>query len=62
MSDYFQRMARHIAKLSKTPGWGAYTRHWAKDLEQDKSGAYAGIVQAVRELLKSSNEQKENGD
>lgn len=59
--DYFTRMVHHIAQLSKTPGWGAYARQWAKDLEADRSGVWTGLVEAVRELLKSSAEAQKSG-
>jgi hypothetical protein len=59
--NYFASMVAHIARLSKTPGWGAYARQWAKDLEADKSGAWTGLVEAVRESLKSSADQPKSG-
>lgn len=59
--EYFTRMVSHIARLSKTPGWGAYARQWAKDLEEDRSEAYKGLVEAVRESLKSSSDQPKSG-
>ena len=61
MANYFARMVAHIARLSKTPGWGAYARQWAKDLEADKSGVWTGLVEAVRESLKSSADQPKSG-
>jgi hypothetical protein len=61
MPDYFTRMVSHIARLSKTPGWGAYARQWAKDLEADRSGVWTGLVEAVREQLKSSAEAPKSG-
>lgn len=59
--DYFTSMVARIARLSKTPGWGAFARQWAKDLEADQSGAFTGLVEAVRELLKSSAEAPKSG-
>ena len=59
--NYFPRMVAHIARLSKTPGWGAYARQWAKDLEADRSGVWTGLVEAVRESLKSSSDQPKSG-
>ncbi len=59
--NYFTDMVQHIARLSKTPGWGAYARQWAKDLESDKSGVWTGLVEAVRESLKSSSDQPKSG-
>jgi hypothetical protein len=60
--NYFAHMVAHIARLSKTPGWGAYARQWAKDLESDKSGVWTGLVEAVRESLKSSADQQKSGE
>lgn len=61
MPDYFKRAVAHIAQLSKTPGWRAYSRQWAEDLQAHPSGAYAGLVEAVRESLKSCGEAPKNG-
>lgn len=61
MADYFTIMVSHIAQLSKTPGWGAYARQWAKELEADRSGAFKGLIEAVRESLKSYSSQQKNG-
>ena len=54
-------MVDHIATLSKTPGWGAYARQWARDLEADQSGVWEGLIEAVRERLKSLSEQQKIG-
>jgi hypothetical protein len=62
MADYFTSMVAHIAQLSKTPGWGAYARQWAKELEADRSGAFEGLIEAVREHLKSSADQPKSGE
>ncbi len=59
--NYFARMVAHIARLSRTPGWGAYARQWAKDLEADRSGVFKGLVEAVRESLKCSDAAPKSG-
>ena len=59
--DHFTRMVDHIARLSKTPGWGAYARQWAKELEADQSGVWDGLIEAVRERLKSLGAQQKSG-
>jgi hypothetical protein len=52
--NYFADMVQHIAQLSKTPGWGAYARQWAKDLEaDDRARVWTGLVEAVRSHLAS---------
>jgi hypothetical protein len=61
-APHFVEMVGHIARLSKTPGWGAYARDWAKHLEADKSGVWIGLVEAVRESLKSSDDQQKSGE
>ena len=61
MPDYFTRMVSHIARLSKTPGWGAYARQWAKDLEADRSGVWTGLVEAVRSHIASLSEAPKSG-
>jgi hypothetical protein len=58
---YFIALADHIAQLSKKPGWLPFCRQWAKDLEDDPSGAFKGITEAVRSRLKSSTEQQKTG-
>jgi hypothetical protein len=62
MADYFTSMVAHIAQLSKTPGWGAYARQLAKELEADRSGAFKGLIEAVRESLKSCADQQQSGE
>ena len=59
--NYFTDMVAEIARLSKVPGWRAWARQWAMDLDAEPSGAYRGLVEAVRESLKSSDAVQKNG-
>jgi hypothetical protein len=59
--NYFTDMVAEIARLSQTPGWKAWARQWAMDLDAEPSGAYKGLVEAVRESLKSSDAVQKNG-
>jgi hypothetical protein len=59
--NYFTDMVAEIARLSKVPGWKAWARQWAMDLDAEPSGAYRGLVEAVRGSLKSSDAVQKNG-
>jgi hypothetical protein len=59
--NYFTDMVAEIARLSQTPGWKAWARQWAMDLDAEPSGAYKGLVEAVRESLKSSDAVQKSG-
>jgi hypothetical protein len=59
--NYFTDMVAEIARLSKVPGWKAWARQWAMDLDAEPSGAYRGLVEAVRESLKSSDAVQKSG-
>jgi hypothetical protein len=59
--NYFTDMVAEIARLSKVPGWKAWARQWAMDLDAEPSEAYKGLVEAVRESLKSSDAVQKNG-
>jgi hypothetical protein len=59
--NYFTDMVAEIARLSKVPGWKAWARQWAMDLDAEPSGAYKGLVEAVRESLKSSDAVPKSG-
>lgn len=42
----------YYAKLSKHEGWLDYVRHRVKELEQDQTGMYLGLSQAVAQRIK----------
>lgn len=58
MQGYFEVMVCHITKLAMTPGWLAYARDFAAELDAEKSGAYAGIVEAVRVRIAEEKAKK----
>ena len=60
--NYFTDMVAEITRLSKVPGWKAWARQWAMNLDAEPSGAYKGLVEAVRESLKSSADQPKSGE
>jgi hypothetical protein len=43
----------HYAKLAKMSGWIDYVRHTVKELEQDPSGLWVGLGQAIAQRLKN---------
>jgi hypothetical protein len=59
--NYFTDMVAEIARISKVPGWRAWARQWAMDLDAEPSGAYKGLVEAVRESLKFSDAVQKSG-
>ena len=42
----------YYAKLAKHEGWLDYVRHRVKELEQDQTGMYKGLAQAVAQRIK----------
>ncbi len=60
--NYFTDMVAEIARLSQKPGWKSWARQWAMDLDAEQSGAFRGLVEAVREKLKSSDDQQKSGE
>jgi hypothetical protein len=61
MGNYFEDTAAHIARLYQTPGWRAWARQWARELEEHPSGAFKGLVEAVRSRLASLSDQQKTG-
>ena len=59
--SYFTNMVAHIVRLAKMPAWKAWAKQWAQELEADKSGAYKGLLAAVRSRLESSSAAPKNG-
>ena len=59
--NYFEEMVSRIARLATMPAWKAWAKQWAKELEADQSGAYTGLVEAVRSHLKSCAEAPKSG-
>lgn len=59
--NHYTRMVDHIAKLAMTPGWRAYAKEWAQELQACKSGVWSGLVAAVRLRLASLSAAPKNG-
>ncbi len=60
MNNYYAKMVLHVARLSKTPGWLAYTKQFAEELEAEQPEMYSGLCNDVREVLKSSEEKSKD--
>ena len=46
----------HYAKLAMMPGWVDYVRHQVKKMEQDPSGLWIGLGQAIAIRMKELND------
>jgi hypothetical protein len=54
----FQQQVQHLARMAQTPGWRAYARARAVELEADQSGLFVGLVDAVRSVLATGGPAK----
>ena len=54
-NQVFEQQVEHLTKMALQKGWIAYAKQRAQELEQDSSGLFKGIVEAVRERV---NERK----
>ena len=50
-----EKQIQHLTDMALKPGWIAYAKARAEELENDQSGLFKGIVEEVRERL---NERK----
>ena len=50
-----EKQVQHLTDMALKPGWIAYAKARAQELENDQSGLFKGIVEEVRERL---NERK----
>ena len=50
-----EKQLQHLTDMVLKPGWMAYAKARALELENDQSGLFKGIVEEVRERL---NERK----
>lgn len=46
--NYYEKMVQHLARLAIDPAWKAEAKRFAQELEDDQSGAFKGIIEAVR--------------
>jgi hypothetical protein len=51
MSDYFERLVEHYARLASQPSWIDHARHQVMRLEKDPCQAFKGLGQAVKQKL-----------
>jgi beta-lactamase class D len=51
----FEQQVEHLTKMALQKGWIAYAKQRAQELEDDQSGLWVGLVEAVRERV---NERK----
>jgi len=54
-NQVFEQQVEHLTKMALQKGWIAYAKQRAQELENDPSGLWVGLVEAVRERL---NERK----
>jgi len=54
-NQVFEQQVEHLTKMALQKGWIAYAKQRAKELEEDQSGIFKGLVEAVRERV---NERK----
>lgn len=51
----FQEQVEHLTKMALQKGWVAYAKQRAQELENDQTGIFKGLIEAVRERV---NERK----
>jgi len=54
-NQVFEQQVEHLTKMALQKGWVAYAKKRAEELEEDPSGIFKGLVEAVRERV---NERK----
>ena len=54
-NQVFEQQVEHLTKMALQKGWIAYAKERAKELEDDQTGIFKGLVEAVRERV---NERK----
>ena len=54
-NQVFEQQVEHLTKMALQKGWIAYAKKRAQDLEDDQSGLWVGLVEAVRQRV---NERK----
>ena len=55
LTQVFEQQVEHLTKMALQKGWIAYAKQRAQELEDDHTGIFKGLVEAVRERL---NERK----
>ena len=54
-NQVFDQQVEHLTKMALQKGWIHYAKQRAQELEDDQSGLFKGLVEAVRERV---NERK----
>jgi hypothetical protein len=54
-NQVFEQQVEHLTKMALQKGWIAYAKKRAQELEDDQTGIFKGLVEAVRERV---NERK----
>ena len=54
-NQIFEQQVEHLTKMALQKGWIPYAKQRAQELEDDQSGIFKGLVEAVRERV---NERK----
>jgi hypothetical protein len=54
-NQVFEQQVEHLTKMALQKSWIAYAKQRAQELEEDQSGIFKGLVEAVRERV---NERK----
>lgn len=54
-NQVFEQQVEHLTKMALQKGWIHYAKQRAQELEEDQTGIFNGLVEAVRERV---NERK----
>ena len=54
-NQVFEQEVEQLTKMALQKGWIAYSKQRAQELEEDPSGLWVGLIEAVRERV---NERK----
>lgn len=54
-NQVFEQQVEHLTKMALQKGWIAYAKERAQELENDQTGIFNGLIEAVRERV---NERK----
>jgi hypothetical protein len=54
-NQVFEQQVEHLTKMALQKGWIAYAKKRAQELENNQTGIFKGLVEAVRERV---NERK----
>jgi hypothetical protein len=55
LNETFNQQVNHLTKMALQKGWVAYAKQRAQELEDDQTGIFKGLIEAVRKRV---NEQR----